>query len=221
VNADGVVNAIDIDMTYDAASASSSNSVFDLDGNGLVDQADGAYLVGTILGTLPGDANLDGVVDGSDFNRWNDHKFQSCSTGWSTGDFNGDASTDASDFNIWLPNRFMPIAAAAHNGAARPARAALAVNDVSNPAVVSIVDQIHAQRSTDDLSRRNVGLNIDDGFVTASSADGDTFPVQHRSHHVSRAFRRVSSSEARGSGDANAESRDSFKSLLDTVFADL
>ena len=98
VNADGIVNAIDIDMTYDAARVNSTITVFDLDGNGVVNQTDGAYLVGTILGTLGGDANLDGVVDGSDFNLWNDHKFQDCSTGWSTGDFNGDAATDGSDF---------------------------------------------------------------------------------------------------------------------------
>jgi T5SS/PEP-CTERM-associated repeat protein len=57
---------------------------------------------------LPGDANGDGAVDGSDFGIWNAHKFTS-STDWSRGDFNGDGITDGSDFNIWNANKFTGV----------------------------------------------------------------------------------------------------------------
>ncbi len=52
-----------------------------------------------------GDANLDGVVDVSDFNRWNEHRFTG-GTFWSSGDFNGDSITDVADFNLWNNNKF-------------------------------------------------------------------------------------------------------------------
>ena len=58
---------------------------------------------------LPGDANLDGVVDVRDFNIWNDHRSAE-STDWSTGDFNGDGVSDEFDFSIWSDFRFMTAA---------------------------------------------------------------------------------------------------------------
>jgi hypothetical protein len=54
---------------------------------------------------LPGDANGDLVVDGSDFGIWNANKFLS-GTNWTTGDFNGDGVTDGSDFGIWNAFKF-------------------------------------------------------------------------------------------------------------------
>jgi hypothetical protein len=60
---------------------------------------------------LLGDANLDGAVDGSDFNTWNSHKY-STSGKWSMGDFNVDGVTDGADFNIWNTNKFTSADAA-------------------------------------------------------------------------------------------------------------
>lgn len=57
------------------------------------------------IGCNPGDANLDGFVDVSDFNLWNAFKFLP-DTNWLQGDFNGDQTTDVSDFNIWNSHRF-------------------------------------------------------------------------------------------------------------------
>ncbi len=54
---------------------------------------------------LVGDANLDGVVDVSDFNLWNAHKFTTTAQ-WTKGDFNADGFTDVSDFNLWNTNKF-------------------------------------------------------------------------------------------------------------------
>ena len=57
---------------------------------------------------LMGDANLDGVVDVSDFNVWNANKFTHCGT-WETGDFTGDGLVDVSDFNVWNANKFTSV----------------------------------------------------------------------------------------------------------------
>jgi hypothetical protein len=54
---------------------------------------------------LPGDANLDGFVDASDFNLWNDHRSES-GAGWHGGDFNRDGMTNSPDFQIWVDHRF-------------------------------------------------------------------------------------------------------------------
>ena len=62
-----------------------------------------------ITPALLGDANLDGSVDTSDFNLWNDNKFSNA--GWSGGDFNGDGVADTTDFNLWNGNKFTSIAA--------------------------------------------------------------------------------------------------------------
>lgn len=58
-----------------------------------------------ILAALPGDANGDRVVDGSDFSIWNANKFRT-GTDWATGDFNDDGVTDGSDFGIWNTWKF-------------------------------------------------------------------------------------------------------------------
>ncbi len=57
---------------------------------------------------LPGDANLDGFVDGVDFIIWNDNKFQGGTT-WNTGDFNQDGTTDGVDFILWNDNKFTTL----------------------------------------------------------------------------------------------------------------
>ncbi len=126
---DGQVTSRDLDLLFDAAQQDSLATYFDLDGSSSVDQADASWLLGQI-GILPGDANWDGVVDGSDFNRWNDNKFASCTKLWEHGDFNGDGGVDGSDFNIWHANRFMPTAALAGSPGRTP-RAPLAAAEVA------------------------------------------------------------------------------------------
>ena len=54
---------------------------------------------------MPGDANLDGSVDASDFNVWNSNRFLP-DAGWCSGDFTADGAVDVSDFNIWNSNKF-------------------------------------------------------------------------------------------------------------------
>ncbi len=111
-NQDGIFECDDIDALISQIAAGSSTSAFDLTGDGLVDgldQAEWLAQAGLAKGfggpILAGDADLNGVVDVSDFNRWNSAKFTN-GAGWCGADFNHDGTTDVSDFNLWNTNKF-------------------------------------------------------------------------------------------------------------------
>ena len=119
LNYDGALDCTDIDMLVTAIADGSNDDDFDLNNDGSVNLDDrDAWLAEAGAENLPSgnayllaDANLDGVVDGSDFTRWNDHKF-TASGGWCAGDFNADGFTDGADFLIWNDNKFQSADAA-------------------------------------------------------------------------------------------------------------
>jgi hypothetical protein len=97
-----------------AAIVSGQNlAAFDVTGDGMVNRDDlsawlreaGEFRLGAGRTFLPGDANFDGNVDGSDFGIWNSHKF-TAAPGWCSGDFNADGLVDGSDFGIWNSHKF-------------------------------------------------------------------------------------------------------------------
>ncbi len=110
----------DIDALVAAIAGGSTDLLFDLTGDGQVTVADrdawlvqaGAENLSSGGAYLVADANLDGVVDVSDFNIWNGAKFESTAA-WSLGDFNADGLTDVSDFNLWNSNKFLASGGAA------------------------------------------------------------------------------------------------------------
>jgi hypothetical protein len=99
VNADGVVDAADIDAMATAVINNETDSQYDLDGNGTVSDADRLYLIGTVLNTYLGDANLDLEFSSSDLvTVLASGTYEAdVASGWATGDFNGDARTNTSD----------------------------------------------------------------------------------------------------------------------------
>ena len=99
---DGHLGCSDLELLADA---SPTDPAFDLNWDGTVDTLDAAYWITDLRMAIPGDANLDGFVDASDFNVWNANKFTNDQV-WCAGDFNHDGSTDGSDFNIWNENKF-------------------------------------------------------------------------------------------------------------------
>jgi hypothetical protein len=112
-NNDGLFNCLDIDSLVVQMVAGTNPIAFDLTGDGLVNQADLAQWR-TLAGAVnlpsgnpyrPGDGNLDGVVDGSDFGIWNSHKFTSIAA-WCSGDYTADGLVDGSDFGVWNANKF-------------------------------------------------------------------------------------------------------------------
>jgi hypothetical protein len=103
----------DVDALVAAIVGGSNPAQFDLTGDGLVTDKDlnewrmqaGTAKLPTGAAFIRGDANLDGVVDVSDFNRWNLSKFSSVAA-WSQGDFDANGVVDVSDFGIWNANKF-------------------------------------------------------------------------------------------------------------------
>ena len=101
---DGVYDDLDIDALRAAAglSPTGENAVFDLNDDGIIDEADTLVLVEQRLQSQLGDANLDGVVDGVDLQRY--QLFSGQAGGWYEGDFNGNGIVDGGDFLIWQRN---------------------------------------------------------------------------------------------------------------------
>ena len=55
------------------------------------------------IGSLPGDANGDGVVSDADYTIWADHYGATDAT-WAMGDFNGSGEVTEADYTIWADN---------------------------------------------------------------------------------------------------------------------
>ncbi len=98
---DGDVDADDIDLLI--ANLGVVGTSFDVAGNGgRANQTDLNWLVRNVLGTEYGDANLDGVVDGLDYQAWR-AGFGS-DGGWAAGDFSGDGIVNAAGYTVWRDN---------------------------------------------------------------------------------------------------------------------
>lgn len=119
----GIWDCADINALTAAVANGSTDLSFDMNGDGIISPADvtdatvGWLAVGGANSTatggnpfLVGDADLNGVVDGTDFIAWNAAKFTS-NTDWCAGNFNADSSVDGSDFIEWNANKFTSSAA--------------------------------------------------------------------------------------------------------------
>ena len=169
---DGLVNGSDIDVLFDAINSQSLVAYYDLDGSLTVNTLDVEHLLG-ILGTSFGDANLDQVVDGTDYGIWNSHKFQSCNKTWSTADFNGDGVTDGSDYNLWNANKFQAAPAAAVTGRA-PQSPAEVDAAVVLPATLLSSEPAN-DHLADDHDKRDVAFRVEFG---SKHEDLDRLPIR-------------------------------------------
>ena len=117
-------DCIDLNTLSQAIASGSVDQLYDLNGDGLLSFLDVAdesagwlaiagpqnpLLTGGSHFAL-GDANLDGLVDGSDFNHWNANKFTAIGL-YCSGDFNVDGTIDETDWEIWNAHKFTASAA--------------------------------------------------------------------------------------------------------------
>ncbi len=117
-NDDLALDCTDVDALVAEIAGGGMGIQFDLNGDAAVDIADlnlwldeaGTFNVGGPY--LPGDANLDGFVDGQDFIEWNENKFTTTAA-WCSGDFNADGFVDGLDFIQWNTFKFMSSASPA------------------------------------------------------------------------------------------------------------
>ena len=102
-NADGALNALDVDLLCAAVLGRDPNVdlKFDLNGDEQVNESDYGYLIGDVLNTLPGDANLDGVFNSSDlvqvFQRGTYEAGVAGNSSWADGDWNCDGEFSSGD----------------------------------------------------------------------------------------------------------------------------
>ena len=105
---DGAIDAADIDLLFDEIAAGGDDLwPYDLTADDLVTEADADWLIGDILGTARGDANLDGTVDVVDLGTFGNNYWRSGSVSWADGDFNGDGTIDVFDLAL-LGNNYQP-----------------------------------------------------------------------------------------------------------------
>jgi hypothetical protein len=107
-NVDNVVDLLDVDLLGTEIAAATNNNAFDLDGDGLVNQADlDQFLGGDIISAgnmLNGDTNFDGEVTFDDFLVLSANFGQSDKK-WSEGDFAANGQVEFTDF-LALSNNF-------------------------------------------------------------------------------------------------------------------
>ena len=104
VNGDGLVDVDDIDQLCAAIHGDTEERRFDLNRDGQIDLSDYRRLIGDILGVDPGDANLDGVFNSSDFVlvfRAAEYEDDVASNStWAEGDWNCDGEFNTTDFVV-------------------------------------------------------------------------------------------------------------------------
>ncbi len=108
-------NCEDVDSLVQEIVDATNDPAFDMNNDGEVDAQDlsewlvvgGAENPNETGGNpfLPGDADLNGSVDGVDFITWNANKFNSTAA-WCSGDFDASGSVDGVDFITWNANKF-------------------------------------------------------------------------------------------------------------------
>lgn len=97
VNGDGTTDVDDLDELAAAIRSMSEERRFDVNADGRVDMEDHRFLTEDVLQTRAGDANIDRVVDFSDFLTLSS-RFGRADAGWSDGDFNADGEVGFADF---------------------------------------------------------------------------------------------------------------------------
>lgn len=108
LDGDGALDVDDLDALQTAIQAGTDQLRYDYSGEAQLNAVDFETWLFDIYGTIPGDANLDRVVDGADFLIWNENKFQSNDL-WSQGDFNFDGTVDGADFLVWNDFKFTSL----------------------------------------------------------------------------------------------------------------
>ena len=164
---DGLVDGEDIDMLFDMVGQQSTDAAYDVDGDGALSSSDVDYMVEDILGTTPGDTDVNGVVDIFDVSRvvGNFSPFGS-NYRWQDGDFDGDGDVDIVDITSVVSN-FNPFP----TDTAAPSTATATANDA-----VFVSDSAGASDSGEDSVSAPVSTSIsqtptDDGVQLAQATD--------------------------------------------------
>ena len=149
VNADGLVDATDIDMSCAAANLGGDTIRYDHNRDGDVNHDDVEFLVFEILDTTIGDANLDGFFDSGDFVFvFVAGQYENGipgSAGWAEGDWNCDGMFDSGDFVVAFQTGDYESAAASPAGTdVLDATSVAAALDLPTPGTTTRSDSIES-----------------------------------------------------------------------------
>ncbi len=141
-NNDNQLDCLDVNALTAAILSINPSSEHDVNRDGLVNRDDlnrwlvlaGEENLGPDRSLTLGDANLDGVVDQSDFAIWNANRF-TASSSYCSGDFNADGFIDTSDFDLWNRNRTI-VSIGGQTGEFESSR------DVNQDGIVSAIDAL-------------------------------------------------------------------------------
>jgi hypothetical protein len=125
-NADGYVDALDIDFIHAAMRGGHYVAVADLNADGNVNKDDVAMLVHQVLGTWFGDATIDRWIAEDDLSTLADNWHKPVRS-WGDGDFNGDGMIDEADLAFLADNWKRGVAGGASTAVPEPGSLALAL----------------------------------------------------------------------------------------------
>ena len=202
LNGDGSVNDVDIDQLLSAVNSGDQDLRFDLDENESVDSDDVTHLVESILGTVRGDANLDGRIDVQDLNRVGIN-WQMEVSGWSRGDFDGDGIVNVADLNAVGLNWQRGVGAAA-----RPPRAALAAVAVDDVFTLDLIN-----------SRRRLPLDLSASSDRPADQHANRLQSRDGVQRRDRIQRRVDLRSHEKVDTLQSQSSDFERQIVDDLFA--
>ena len=96
LNGDQQATTDDVDLLYAVIANNDSASIYDLNGDGAVNNADADFLIEDIIGILRGDTDSDGDVDFADFLALSANF--GLQSNWRGGNFDGDETVTFADF---------------------------------------------------------------------------------------------------------------------------
>lgn len=105
---DEELSVLDIDQLSHAIRSESPSTMYDINSDGFVDHHDRDEWITDYAKTVPGDANVDGRVDFTDYLQFASN-FASHEAVWSDGDFDSNGTVDFADFLI-LSGAFQSLA---------------------------------------------------------------------------------------------------------------
>jgi len=128
-NDDEKLDVTDVDALVAEIVAGTHDSTYDVTGDGFVDPDDltewlavaGAANLVSMDPYRPGDANLDGAVNGTDHTIWFNNRFTSVAA-WSQGDFTANGKIDIRDWNVWNQHKFIVSVLASSESSGGPIR---------------------------------------------------------------------------------------------------
>ena len=173
-DSDGDYDCDDINELTQEIVAGTNNTVYDLTGDDIVNVDDldawrleaGTAMFGGAI--LEGDANLDGTVDGADYQDWANHRFTS-NANWCDGDFNADGFIGGTDLLMWNANKFSSADGNVSSSTPQqPTGMALRTARISDTAVD---DESNDERTADAYSKTGYVIHV--AATTYSVDDGD------------------------------------------------